>query len=26
LAKNGLPLHFKPQLPLVRKKLMAWVK
>lgn len=26
LGKNGLPLHFKPQLPLVRKKLAAWVK
>lgn len=26
LAKNGLPLHFTPKLPLVRKKLKAWVK
>lgn len=26
LGKNGLPLHFKPKLPLVKKKLKAWVK
>jgi ATP-dependent phosphofructokinase / diphosphate-dependent phosphofructokinase len=24
LGKNGLPLHFKPKLPLVRKKLKPW--
>ncbi len=26
LGKNGLPLHFKPKLPLLKKKLKAWVK
>jgi len=26
LGKNGLPVHFKPKLPLVKKKLKAWVK
>lgn len=26
LGKNGLPIHFKPKLPLVKKKLKAWVK
>jgi 6-phosphofructokinase len=26
LGKNGLPLHYKPKLPLVKKKLKAWVK
>lgn len=26
LGKNGLPIHFKPKLPLLKKKLKAWVK
>jgi 6-phosphofructokinase 1 len=25
LGKNGLPVHFKPKLPLVKKKLKAWL-